>query len=66
MRTIVPATPPNGALPTDTSARLQVSRLMDGYLATQLLYVAAKLSIADAIAGGPQPPMRWLAAWGPS
>jgi ubiquinone/menaquinone biosynthesis C-methylase UbiE len=27
---------------------------MDGYLATQLLYVAAKLSIADAISGGPQ------------
>jgi SAM-dependent methyltransferase len=27
---------------------------MDGYLNTQLLYVAAKLSIADAIAGEPQ------------
>jgi SAM-dependent methyltransferase len=27
---------------------------MDGYLATQLLYVAAKLSIADALASGPQ------------
>jgi hypothetical protein len=49
----VPTTPPNGAQPTDASAHLQVSRLMDGYLATQLLYVAAKLGIADALAGGP-------------
>jgi hypothetical protein len=49
----VPTTPPNGAQPTDASAHLQVSRLMDGYLATQLLYVAAKLGIADALASGP-------------
>ncbi len=32
---------------------MQVSRLIDGYLATQLLYVAAKLGIADALASGP-------------
>lgn len=50
----MPTTPADGALPKDAPAHLQVSRLMDGYLATQLLYVAAKLSIADAIAGGPQ------------
>jgi hypothetical protein len=44
----VSATPPDGVPPTNSSAHLQVSRLMDGYLATQLLYVAAKLGIADA------------------
>ena len=49
----MPATPPDGPPPTDASAHLQVSRLMDGYLATQLLYVAAKLGIADALASGP-------------
>jgi ubiquinone/menaquinone biosynthesis C-methylase UbiE len=49
----VPATPPDGESPADASAHLQVSRLMDGYLATQLLYVAAKLGIADALASGP-------------
>ena len=38
----------------DVSAHVQVSRLMDGYLATQLLYVAAKLGLADALAGAPQ------------
>jgi hypothetical protein len=49
----VSATPPDGVPPTDASAHLQVSRLMDGYLATQLLYVAAKLGIADALASRP-------------
>jgi SAM-dependent methyltransferase len=34
--------------------QLPVSRLMDGYLATQLLCVAAKLNVADALAEGPQ------------
>jgi hypothetical protein len=38
----------------DVSAHVQVSRLMDGYLATQPLYVAAKLGLADALAGAPQ------------
>lgn len=36
------------------AVHLPVSRLMDGYLTTQLLYVAAKLNIADALADGPQ------------
>ena len=49
----MPATPPDGAEPTDASAHLQVSRLVDGYLATQLLYIAAKLGIADVLASGP-------------
>ena len=39
--------------PAPPSAPEQVSRLMDGYLSTQLLYVAAKLGIADVLAGGP-------------
>lgn len=47
------ATPPDGAPPTGDSAHLQVSRLMDGYLATQLLYVAAKLRLADILASEP-------------
>jgi SAM-dependent methyltransferase len=50
----VSATPPEGAPPTDASAHLQVSRLMDGYLAIQLLYVAAKLGVADALVPEPQ------------
>ena len=57
--------PSDGASPTDAPAQPQFSRLMDGYLVTQLLYVTAKLSIADAIAGGPQT-AEALAAWGPS
>jgi O-methyltransferase domain/Dimerisation domain len=32
---------------------VRLGRLMDGYLSTQLLYVAARLGIADALAGGP-------------
>jgi hypothetical protein len=35
-------------------ARDLVARLMDGYLATQLLYVAARLGLADLLANGPQ------------
>jgi len=38
----------------DIAARDRVARLMDGYMFTQLLYVAARLGIADALAGGPQ------------
>jgi O-methyltransferase domain len=45
----------DGAPCADVSAHVQVSRLMDGYLATQLLYVAAVLGLADALAGAPQP-----------
>ena len=29
-------------------------RLIDGFVTTQLLYVAAKLGIADVLAGGPR------------
>jgi hypothetical protein len=32
----------------------QVARLMDGYLTTQLLYVAVKLGVAEALADGPR------------
>jgi hypothetical protein len=42
------------ALRAEAPAHMQVSRLMDGYLATQLLYVAAKLGLADALAEAPQ------------
>ena len=31
----------------------QLTRLMDGFLTTQLLHVAASLGVADALAGGP-------------
>ncbi|HEX2275636.1 MAG TPA: methyltransferase dimerization domain-containing protein, partial [Candidatus Tectomicrobia bacterium] len=41
-------------LGAEAPAHVQVSRLMDGYLATQLLYVAAKLGLADALAEAPQ------------
>ena len=44
---------PDGAAPTEASTHLQVSRLVDGYLATQLLHVAAKLGIVDVLASGP-------------
>jgi hypothetical protein len=46
--------PSHEASPTDAPAHLSVSQLMDGYLVTQLLYVAAKLGLADALASGPQ------------
>src|SRR5688572_13650958 len=35
-------------------ALVDVARLMDGYLVTQLLYVAAKLGLGDALAEGPR------------
>jgi hypothetical protein len=38
----------------DIPAQWQLARLMDGFLITQLLYVAAKLGVADALAAGPQ------------
>jgi hypothetical protein len=37
------------------SPSAQLARLLDGYLTTQLLYVAATLGLADALADGPQP-----------
>lgn len=41
---------------TDDAATAQrdLARLMDGYLVTQLLYVAAKLGVADVLADGPR------------
>jgi hypothetical protein len=33
--------------------RDRLTRLMDGYLGTQLLYLAARLGIADGLATGP-------------
>ena len=36
-----------------TEPRERLTRLMDGYLSTQLLYLAARLGIADALASGP-------------
>jgi precorrin-6B methylase 2 len=37
-----------------TAPDWQLARLMDGFLQTQLLYVAAKLGIADVLADGPR------------
>jgi hypothetical protein len=40
---------------TDAAAdQAQLARVMEGYLATQLLYVAAKLGVADVLADGPR------------
>ena len=40
---------------TDAAAgQWQLARVMDGYLATQLLYVVAKLGIADVLTDGPR------------
>ena len=40
---------------TDTTASAwRLARAMDGFLTTQLLYVAARLGIAGALAGGPR------------
>ena len=45
--------PDDGAAST-VSPSQQVARLMDGYLITQLLYVAAKLGLAELMAEGPR------------
>jgi methyltransferase family protein len=40
---------------TDPGAReWQLAAAMDGFLTTQLLYVAARLGIAEALANGPR------------
>jgi hypothetical protein len=41
-------------MPVQPAAHDVVVRLMDGYLQTQLLYVAARLRLADLLATGPQ------------
>lgn len=38
----------------DPAVQAKLDTLMDGYLATQLLYVAAELGVADALADGPR------------
>jgi O-methyltransferase/methyltransferase family protein len=39
---------------TAASPQRDLARLIDGYLTTQLLYVAARLGVADVLAGGPR------------
>lgn len=46
----MPSIPPPGSIPPI----MQVARLMDGFLTTQLLYVAAKLDIAGVIGDEPR------------
>ena len=45
---------PEDGAPAAAAPPQQVARLMDGYLTTQLLYVAAKLGIAETLADGPR------------
>jgi hypothetical protein len=47
-----------------SGARDLVARLMDGYLGTQLVYVAARLGLADVLANGPQSADQLAAAVG--
>jgi hypothetical protein len=44
----------DGAAADATAPRRHLGRLIDGYLTTQLLYVAAKLGVADVLADGPR------------
>jgi hypothetical protein len=44
----------DGAAADATVPRRDLARLIDGYLTTQLLYVAAKLGVADVLADGPR------------
>ena len=54
----------NAAPQAEAPAHVQVSRLMDGYLVTQLLYVAAQLGLADALAGAAaELPIHWPDKW---
>jgi hypothetical protein len=39
---------------SETAGPLRLGRLMDGYLSTQLLFLAARLGIADELAAGPR------------
>jgi Dimerisation domain len=47
-----------------SGARDLVAALMDGYLSTQLVYVAMRLGLADLLANGPQSADRLAAAAG--
>jgi hypothetical protein len=42
------------AVPVPPEPQRDLARLIDSYLTTQLLYVAARLGVADVLAGGPQ------------
>jgi hypothetical protein len=42
-----------------------MTRLADGFLTTQLLYVAARLGVADVLAEGPRTGAELAAAVGP-
>ena len=42
------------ATPDNAASGWQLSRLMDGFMTTQLIYVAAKLGIADLLNDGPR------------
>ena len=44
----------DGAAAEPTIRQRDLARLIDGYLTTQLLYVAAKLGVADVLADGPR------------
>src|SRR5262245_45128894 len=46
--------PPTDDRFADVSPQFRLAHLIDGYLTTQLLYVAAKLGIADELATGPR------------
>lgn len=50
----------NGTVPPQAA----LARLMDGYLSTQLLYVAAELGVADALVDGPRTSADLAAALG--
>jgi hypothetical protein len=48
----------------DPAGPQRLGRLMDGYLSTQLVYLAARLGIADALAAGPRTATELAAAVG--
>jgi SAM-dependent methyltransferase len=50
--------------PDAAAGQRELARLMDGYLVTQLLYVAAKLGVADVLARGPRTGAQIAAAVG--
>jgi O-methyltransferase domain/Dimerisation domain len=50
----VDAKPQTTSEPDAAAPQRDLARLIDGYLTTQLLYVAAKLGVADVLADGPR------------
>ena len=58
---------PEGRVPDQdpaVSVRVRMGRLADGFLTTQLLYVAARLGVADVLAEGPRTGAELAAAVG--